>query len=148
LVVVAATALVAAVAASRAGNVQLGRGLAFGAVSLAGAVAVAKASTLVDQDILLAAFARGMLLVAALMVMRQRRGGVRTGPSLTDDPIISLRPKLACQCPRALKMLATAVGVLTDFLGVGGGFLIVPSLVLVLAMPMKKAAGTSPMVIT
>jgi uncharacterized membrane protein YfcA len=41
-----------------------------------------------------------------------------------------------------------AVGFLAGFLGVGGGFMIVPSLVLFLQVPMKAAAGTSLLVIT
>ncbi len=38
------------------------------------------------------------------------------------------------------------VGVITGFVGVGGGFLIIPSLVLFAGLPMKKAVGTSLMV--
>ena len=55
-----------------------------------------------------------------------------------------------CDCPRAAKVLvtATAVGLLTGFLGVGGGFLVVPALVLALALPMTYAVGTSLVVIT
>ncbi len=45
-------------------------------------------------------------------------------------------------------MTATFVGLLTGFLGVGGGFLVVPALVLALALPMRYAAGTSLVVIT
>jgi uncharacterized membrane protein YfcA len=40
-------------------------------------------------------------------------------------------------------VVATAIGVLTGLLGVGGGFLIVPALVLILKVPTKTAAGTS-----
>ena len=40
-------------------------------------------------------------------------------------------------------LVATAIGVLTGLLGVGGGFLIVPALVLILKVPTKTAAGTS-----
>jgi len=43
---------------------------------------------------------------------------------------------------------ATIVGLLTGFLGVGGGFLVVPVLLLALALPMEYAAGTSLVVIT
>ncbi len=43
---------------------------------------------------------------------------------------------------------ATVVGLLTGFLGVGGGFLVVPALVLALGLPMAYAAGTSLVVIT
>ena len=45
-------------------------------------------------------------------------------------------------------LTATAVGLLTGFLGVGGGFLVVPALLLALALPIQYAAGTSLVVIT
>ncbi|HYK54882.1 MAG TPA: sulfite exporter TauE/SafE family protein, partial [Flavisolibacter sp.] len=35
------------------------------------------------------------------------------------------------------------IGLITGFLGAGGGFLLIPALVLVLRLPMKKAIGTS-----
>ena len=152
LVVVGATSLIGALAAYRAGNVLLGRGVAFGLVAVGGAVAGAKASAHVSEPVLLAAFAVLMLGVGALMAVRQLRGrgqpaAVRPG---LDDPIITFSPTFACQCPRALKVLvtATAVGLLTGFLGVGGGFLVVPALLLALALPMGYAAGTSLVVIT
>ena len=69
---------------------------------------------------------------------------------MLDDPIVTFSPAFACQCPRALKVLvaATVVGLLTGFLGVGGGFLVVPALVLALALPMEYAVGTSLVVMT
>jgi uncharacterized membrane protein YfcA len=39
------------------------------------------------------------------------------------------------------------VGLLTGFLGVGGGFLIVPALVMLVGLPMRQAVGTSLIVI-
>ena len=42
---------------------------------------------------------------------------------------------------------ATAVGLLTGFFGVGGGFALVPALVLALSFPMPVAVGTSLLVI-
>ncbi len=154
LVVVGVTSLIGAVTAHRAGNVLLGRGVAFGGVAIGGAALGAKASAHVSDDVLLAAFAALMLLVGALMAWRQvrhRRDGVGPGPRpALDDPIITFSPTFACNCPRALKVLltATAVGLLTGFLGVGGGFLVVPALLLALALPMQYAAGTSLVVIT
>lgn len=73
-----------------------------------------------------------------------------TRRAMLDDPIINFSPTFACHCPSALKVLisATVVGLLTGFLGVGGGFLVVPALVLALALPMEYAAGTSLVVIT
>lgn len=156
LVVVGVTSLAGAVTAHRAGNVLLARGAAFGAVAIAGAVLGAHASAAVPEPVLLAAFAGLMLVVAGLMTARQvrshrgtRRGAHADRPRL-DDPILTFSPTFMCQCPRALKVLvtATAVGLLTGFLGVGGGFLVVPALSLALALPMAYAAGTSLVVIT
>ena len=154
LVVVGVTSLIGAVTAHRAGNVLLGRGVVFGAVAIGGAALGAKAAAHVADDVLLAAFSALMLLVGALMARRQlqhTRSGATTGARPTlDDPIITFSPTFACDCPRALKVLltATAVGLLTGFLGVGGGFLVVPALLIALALPMQYAAGTSLVVIT
>lgn len=157
LVVVGVSSLMGAVTAYRAGHVLLGRGVSFGTVALGGAVVGARASSHVPEPVLLASFAVLMLLVGGLMAVRQWRGrhgrgdgpGAGRGPAL-DDPIITFSPSFACQCPRALKVLVTAtlVGLLTGFLGVGGGFLVVPALLLGLALPMGYAAGTSLVVIT
>jgi uncharacterized protein len=156
LVVVGITSLAGVVTARRAGNVMLARGMAFGAVAIAGAVAGARASAAVPEPVLLASFAALMLVVATLMVVRQVRArraagdGARGDEPRLDDPIITSSPTFMCQCPRALKVLvtATAVGLLTGFLGVGGGFLVVPALTLALALPMTYAVGTSLVVIT
>lgn len=164
LVVVGVTSLIGAIAAQRAGNVLLGRGVSFGLVAVGGAALGAQASAHVSEPVLLAAFAALMLGAGGVMAVRQvrvnrasgdRRGhpdsGARHGTRhLLDDPIITFSPTFACQCPRALKVLITAtiVGLLTGFLGVGGGFLVVPALLLALALPMEYAAGTSLVVIT
>lgn len=152
LVVVGVTSLTSAVTAQRAGNVKLARGVTFGLTAITGAAAGAKASSLVSEPVLLASFAALMLLVGGLMLLRQVRHtrGEPTARSAADVPIISLREGFLCDCPRAAKVLvtATAVGLLTGFLGVGGGFLVVPALTLALALPMEYAAGTSLVVIT
>lgn len=153
LVVVGVTSLIGAVTAYRAGNIVLGRGVAFGVVALGGAVVGARASTHVAGPVLIASFAVLMLLVGGLMAARvvlgHRRDPAAPARPRLDDPIISFSPTFACQCPRALKVLVTAtvVGLLTGFLGVGGGFLVVPALFLALALPMEYAAGTSLVVI-
>ena len=157
LVVVAVTSLIGAVALHRAGKVMLARGVAFGLVGIGGAVVGARASTLVPEAVLMASFSALMLVVGGLMVVRQvrsHRGSSHAGAHATrpafDDPIIAVREGFLCDCPRAVKVLVTAtvVGVLTGFLGVGGGFLVVPALVLALALPIEYAAGTSLVAIT
>ncbi len=155
LVVVGVTSMIGAVAAHATGNLLLGRGVAFGAVAIGGAALGARASTQVRDEVLLASFSLLLLVVGGLMAWRQLRDGKghraqhAARPSL-DDPILTFSPTFACACPRALKVLitATVVGLLTGFLGVGGGFLVVPALLLGLALPMRYAAGTSLVVIT
>jgi uncharacterized membrane protein YfcA len=46
-----------------------------------------------------------------------------------------------------LLLYGVIVGLTTGFLGAGGGFLIIPALVLILKMPMKTAVGTSLLII-
>ncbi len=154
LVVVGVTSLSGAISARRGGNVLLGRGVSFGVVAIAGAALGATASAHVADDVLLASFAALMLLVGGVMAwrqLRQRRAAEpdRAARPTLDDPIISFSPTFACHCPRALKVLitATVVGALTGFLGVGGGFLVVPALLVALALPMRYAVGTSLVVI-
>ena len=135
----------------------LARGVAFGAGRDRRRGRRGAASAAVPEPVLLGAFAVLMLAVGTLLAVRQWRGRGRRHrrrarprrPAL-DDPIITFSPTFACQCPRALKVLvtATAVGLLTGFLGVGGGFLVVPALLLALSLPMEYAAGTSLVVIT
>jgi uncharacterized membrane protein YfcA len=152
LVVVGAAALLGAITAYRAGSVLLAQGLAFGVVSIGGAVAGARASVLVSGQVLMVCFAALMLVVGGLMTLRRvshARGDARFAPSGPPDPIFVFRPAFLCDCPRAAKVLvaATVVGLLTGFLGVGGGFLVVPALIVALDLPMQYAVGTSLVVI-
>jgi uncharacterized membrane protein YfcA len=169
--VVGVTSLVSAVAATRNGPARPARGVAFGLVAVVGATVGALASAHVPESVLMASFAALLLVVGGLMAARQLRPargsrgergahaahgpGGRSGDgagrsAALDAPIVSLREGFLCDCPRAVKVLVTAtgVGLLTGFLGVGGGFLVVPALVVALAMPMELAAGTSLVVIT
>ena len=162
LVVVGVTSVVGAVTSQRAGNVLVARGVLFGLLATGGAVAGAKLSAHVSESVLLASFSVLMLAVGGLMAYRQLRsepadadgsatsGAARRARARLDDPIITFSPTFACRCPQALKVLlsATVVGLLTGFLGVGGGFLVVPVLVLALGLAMDVAAGTSLVVIT
>ncbi|MBD8871085.1 sulfite exporter TauE/SafE family protein [Nocardioides donggukensis] len=152
LVVVGVGAVTGAVTAHRSGTVLLGRGLGFAATAVVGAVVGARASSLVSDEVLLASFAVLMLVVGGLMLHRSLRGSGQDdedGVPENHEPILQFSPVFACQCPRALKVLVTAtvVGLLTGFLGVGGGFLVVPALALALGMSLRHATGTSLVVI-
>jgi uncharacterized membrane protein YfcA len=149
LLIVGATSLIALVPHARAGRVRFGQGLLFGALGTAGSFLGSALSTHVPAEVLLTAFAGLMVLVATLMLRRALRPAVR-GEVLdpTVEPMLTLRP-FSCACPRVAKVLitATAVGLLTGFFGVGGGFALVPALVLALGFPMPTAVGTSLLVI-
>lgn len=149
LVIVGITALMALVPHARAGRVQFGQGLLFGALGTAGSFAGTALSRSVAPKTLLLAFAALMLLVATLMlrrVLRPAPGASSLDP--TVEPMLTLRP-FSCACSRVAKVVVTAtlVGVLTGFFGVGGGFALVPALVLALGFPMPTAVGTSLLVI-
>lgn len=147
LVVVGITSLVALAPHARAGRVRWQVGGLLGVLGLGGAYAGSLLSAHVSPQLLMGAFGALMLLVAGLMVVRSH--GSEGPQALREDhPILTVAP-FRCDCPRALKVavVASAVGLLTGFFGVGGGFLIVPALVLVLGLPMPLAVGTSLLVI-
>ena len=148
LLIVGITALLPHARASRVRFVQ---GLLFGALGTAGSFAGSALSAHVPAQVLLSGFAALMLLVATLMLRRASGPGTVGSGGLTDltiEPMLTLRP-LTYACPRVAKVLATAsaVGLLTGLFGVGGGFALVPALVLALGYPMPVAVGTSLLVI-
>lgn len=163
LVIVGITSVVAAVGHARSGNVRWRTGIVFG---LAGAATSYLGSVLnraVDPNALLLAFAGLMLVAAAAMLRRSTKDRdqpttlTAAGPeprSPFGGPVAILeRPAAPTAQPaqtRQVGKLVTAaavVGFLTGFLGVGGGFIVVPALVVALEMPMAVAVGTSLLVI-
>ncbi len=155
LIIVGITAVFGMLVHRRDRNVRVLQGVVFGAIGVAGAVAGTRLSLQVSPDVLLAGFSVLMLVVASLMFTRRRvpaAGGGSGGDGdsiVADVPIISFAPTFTCSCPRAAKVVvaAVAVGLMTGFFGVGGGFLVVPALVLVLDFPMPVAVGTSLLII-
>ena len=95
----------------------------------------------VDQPVLLIAFACLTLLAAAAMLWR--------GDSADDPPghgagtAVATRHGVVTGAAVKIVVCGVVVGFLTGFLGVGGGFLVVPALVVVLRLPMSLAVGTS-----
>lgn len=112
----------------RRGKVRLGQAALFGGAGMAGAYLGSFFTRLVPGVVLLLLFA-GLMLVVALMMLRPVKGGKGT----PHAPLSWHKVALA----------GLGVGVLTGFLGVGGGFLIVPALVLFVGLDMTEAVGTS-----
>lgn len=131
LVLVGGTALVAALLHSRKARVEWKDGLLFASFGAPMNLLAAYFSRRLPGTLLLLLF--GMVMgIAGIAMLRKREN--HQGTSQKHD----IRPAIAS---------GAAVGLLTGFLGIGGGFLIVPALVLFLRMPMKLACGTSLLVI-
>jgi hypothetical protein len=136
LAVVGATSLVGAAGHWRAGNLDPRLALLFGGVAMVGSFLGARLALFVSGTVQLALFA-AVMLVAAVFMFRDRRPAAATAPGAGRD-----RRALA-----TLALVGLGVGALTGLVGVGGGFLIVPALVLLAGLPMKQAVGTSLLVI-
>ncbi len=152
VVIVGATAVVGVLARVRARTIAWRTGLAFGAVGIPAAHLGTVLNQQTGEQVVLLAFA-GVTLVAALAMLvggpESRDGpdpdldpgaghGAAGRPVLYRSALVSSAPVLVC---------GAVVGFLTGFLGVGGGFLVVPALVLVLRTPMTAAIGTSLLII-
>jgi len=107
--------------------------VAFGGSGLAGALAGAWLNHQVRGDLVLVLFAFLMLGAAYGLIRRQA-----TAPG--EDRFAE---KYTAAGWLRMGVTGLVVGFLTGFFGVGGGFLIVPALVLVVGLPMHYAVGTS-----
>ena len=135
LLVVGITAVAALLPRLRARQIAWRIALIFGAAGAVTAFAGAAVNRLLPEDVVLALFA--VLMVAAGVRMLQDKP--TTGAACaTDHGTVNWRRCL----PRTLAG-GLVVGFLTGLLGVGGGFLIIPVLVIVLGLPMTTAIGTS-----
>jgi len=174
LVIVGVSALAAIVGHWRAGNVRPWAGLWFGVAGVAGSLVGSRLNRSVDPQVLLLAFSGVMFLAAWRMWISARRAGnptvaprVAIGgcPSAMDPPrrgadapaaVLAPDPvggegrvrPLSARLVLGVVVAGTVVGFMTGFFGVGGGFIIVPALVLVLGFDMPVAVGTSLLVIS
>jgi len=158
LVLVAITAAVGIVPHWRAGRVRVAAGTAFGVVGVGGSLLGTRLNSSVNQDLLLLLFSGLMLIAAGAMWRRVRRAetGVSVASKRPAAETVSLTgtpdgiPMARARAISVVKVLVAGsfVGMLTGFFGVGGGFVIVPALVLALDFDMIQAAGTSLLVIT
>lgn len=135
LLVVGVTSAAALVGHARAGRVRFQVGLVFGATSMIGAYGAGQVAHLLPATFLLVAFGAMMLVTAVAMM---RRGG-------GDESVDRVEPRLPIL---AIVAEGLVVGALTGLVGAGGGFVVVPALVLLGKLPMRTAVGTSLLVIT
>ena len=127
---VAANAFANLIGHSRAGNVKWPCATVFAVSGVAGAAAGAQLGQLVDGKKLLFLFGLVMLAVAAAMFSPRAAAG---------DPDVRINAKIA----PSLIVIGLAVGLMSGFFGIGGGFLIVPAIMLGSGMATINAVGSS-----
>jgi len=97
---------------------------------------------------LMALFAVVLAIVAVRMlarIWREQRGVTRVAavaPPCRLNPVVG-RLQWNAACARALMLAGAAAGFLSGLLGVGGGFILVPTLLAVSDLPMKAVVATS-----
>ncbi len=137
LVVVGIGAIGGLIPHARAGRVDWVEGMLFGAIGIVGAFAGSKLALVTDDRLQLWGFA--VVLVVAGVLMLRKSLGDRGDAAVQSD---GRRRSWAL-----IVLTAVAVGLFTGFFGVGGGFLVVPALALVMGMSMHRATATALLVI-
>jgi len=147
LVIVGITSAVAAVGHARSGGTRWRTGFLLAAAGVPASVLGSILNRSVEESVLLLAFAALMLVAAAGMLVRTHHEDEAHDETGRAGAITTaVRPARARTALR-LGGAGALIGFLTGFLGVGGGFVIVPVLVLALHFPMSTAVGTSLLVI-
>ena len=143
LPVVGATSLAGALGHWREGNLHLRSAAVFGSLAMAGAFLGARLASLLSGILQLTLLGVVMICSAVLMLRPPKLAATAAAPAdaASGAPDGERRWLLAA-------LVGFAVGVLTGIVGIGGGFLFVPALVLLARLPMKTAIGTSLLVIT
>jgi uncharacterized membrane protein YfcA len=142
--IVAVTATISAWDNWRRGNVDVKISLVFGFFGVIGTYGGARLGVVTPVVVQLVLFALVMYAAAWKMLQRKK----------APAPLPADQPAPASGAPLSEEEAISAhlghiaahgigVGVLTGLVGVGGGFLIVPTLVLLSGIPMKMAVGTS-----
>jgi uncharacterized membrane protein YfcA len=137
LFVVGVTAAVGLIPHARARRVHWRTGLLFGAAGMVGAYAGGRIAAYVPSGILLGGFAV-MMIVTAVAMLRRRRG---------NEPLPAPRAAAGRRPVGRIFAEGVTVGLVTGLVGAGGGFLVVPALVLLGGLSMPEAVGTSLLVI-
>lgn len=135
LVVVGLGAIGGLVNHARAGRVDWRKGVLFSALGALGALYGSRLALVTDDRIQLWGFAVVLIVAGALMLRKSLRHSAEAPP----------HPRRAWWL---VVVTALVVGWFTGFFGVGGGFLVVPALTLVLGMGMYQATATALLVIT
>ena len=130
-IIVGSASLAGALRRRNTGTVNVKVGLTFSAVGIIGTLVGRLLLNIIPENVILVLFALLMFGAGYALCCRNTPEPTETKPKW---PLVIL--------------VATVVGIMTGLFGIGGGFLIVPALILFLKVPTKVAAGTSLVAIT
>ncbi|SDB74673.1 sulfite exporter TauE/SafE family protein [Belnapia rosea] len=128
---VSANAFVNFAGHARAGNVRWNVAAIFSVTGVLGALGGSTLGKAMDGQRLVLLFAV-MMVVIGFAMLQPRKGGDQGGPIALTTPVVM-----------RIGSVGLGVGLLSGFFGIGGGFLIVPGLIVATGMPMIHAVGTS-----
>lgn len=138
LLVVGLASLAAIVPHSRSGNVYWRTGIIFGLAGMVGAYTGGRIAQFVPDPMLLLFFAAVMIGSGSAMLRNRKPVDAARGAAPTEPQARAL-PRIVID--------GLVVGIVTGLVGAGGGFLVVPALVLLGGLSMHAAIGTSLLVI-
>jgi uncharacterized membrane protein YfcA len=127
LVIVGAAAIAGVIPRIKKAQVNIKLGIIFSLLGVLGTFLGTRLVAEIDETITIAIFA-SLMFVAAFFMWRGQ----------VSDSEVFAKPNWVL-----VILVASVIGLITGFLGIGGGFLIVPALVLILKVPTKIAVGTS-----
>ncbi len=140
----------------RAGRVRVGTGVMFGIAGIGGSLVGTAVNQRLDPDLLLLGFS-GLIVIAAWRMLTGCPTCTQVGEQLELQTardaappagvLTRARAALDARTVVTVLLAGTGVGFLTGLFGVGGGFVIVPALTLLLKLSMPEAIGTSLLVI-
>jgi uncharacterized membrane protein YfcA len=156
VLIVGVSSVVGFLARVRSPGLSWRTGLAFAAVGIPASYLGGLLNQRVSAPVLLLVFAAVVLVAAAAMLLNDPvadddRNRPPVEPATGGAVAVTTRPTTARRARLAgvakILLCGSISGLLTGLLGVGGGFLVVPALVVVLRMPITLAIGTSLLII-
>ena len=124
---------------ARLGTVKWRCAFVFGGAGIAGAFVGSLIGKAIDGTRLLALFG-ALMIGVGISMLRSPQNGRASDVHLTSESARFLLPPLL--------VFGAGVGLLSGFFGIGGGFLVVPGLMLATSMPLQSAIGTSLVAVT
>lgn len=151
---VGTTSLIGGWQRARRGLVEFPTGLLFATAGMLGAPLGSWLAARLPETWLLALFA-ALMIAVAIRLWRTATDAASRLPILSDDaagPVCRRDPAgqlfLTSRCAALLAGIGLLTGILSGLFGVGGGFVIVPALVMFSGMGIQRAIGTSLLAIT